>query len=191
MKSWPLSCSLRGLDHLHEGDDALLHSRAAGAGVENHRELFLRGALCHARNFFAQVVAHRAHQKARVADTDSDRNAVDCDFSGHDRLIEPRGLLDFPELLLVVREIERVHDREFLIPLLETARIREQLDSALRMNADQGAAARAGKVICPHFLHAVHRTALFALPLLYFRFCFRRISLEKIDAHFPSVTFRG
>ena len=125
MKSWP-----------HEGDDALLHSRAAGAGVENDRELFFGRTLCHARNFFAQVVSHGTHQKARVTDTDGDRNAVDRNFSGHDRLIEPRGLLDFPELLLVVREIEWVHDREFLIPLLETAGIREQLDSALRMNAN-------------------------------------------------------
>ena len=176
---------LRGLNHLHERDDALLHSRAAGAGVENDRELFLGRTLCHTRNFFAQVMSHGTHQKARVTDTDGGRNTVNRDLTRHDRLIETGTLLDFPEFLLVLRKVERIHDRKFLVPLLKASRIREQFNSALRVNADIGAAARAGKIVCPHVLHAVYGTALLALSHYDFRFCFCCVSLEKIDAHFP------
>ena len=69
-------CS-RSFGHLHQGNNALLHSRAAGAGEKDHRKLFLRGALHGSRDLFTHVVAHAAHQKSRIADTDNGLLSVD------------------------------------------------------------------------------------------------------------------
>ena len=78
----PLQCG-RGLGHLHQGYNALLHPGAAGAGKQNHRKFLPGGALHGPGDLFSHGLPHAGHQKSPVADADHRRLSLNLCPAGH------------------------------------------------------------------------------------------------------------
>ena len=82
----------RGLGHLHQREDALLHAGAAGGRHDDHRHVLVDGQLDGARQLLADHRAHAAAEEAELEDAQHDGMAADARHAGDDRLLH-RGLL--------------------------------------------------------------------------------------------------
>ena len=97
-------CS-RSFGHLHQGNNALLHSRTAGAGKNNDRKFFLGSTLNHAGNLLAHHMSHTAHDEPGITDTDGSLKAFDGSLAGYNSFLKSGLFLRCLDLLLVPREI--------------------------------------------------------------------------------------
>src|SRR5262245_4592254 len=123
----------RGLGHLHQREDALLHPRAARRRDDDHRQVLVDRQLNRARELFSDHRAHAAAEEAELEDGQDRRLPADRRDAADDCLVA-RGLLggrpDALAVLLGVLEGERVGRRKAHLALFERARI-GQLAEAL------------------------------------------------------------
>ena len=76
----------RGLGHLHEREDPLLHARAAGGGDDDERGLGAERHLRGAGDLLPHGRGHAAAEEAEVHDREVQRQALDGAAAGDDRL---------------------------------------------------------------------------------------------------------
>src|SRR5262245_64366175 len=123
----------RGLGHLHQREDALLHPRAARRRDDDHRQVLVDRQLNRARELFSDHRAHAAAEEAELEDGQDRRLPADRRDAADDCLVA-RGLLgggpDALTVLLGVLEAERIGRRKARLALFERARI-GQLAEAL------------------------------------------------------------
>src|SRR5215207_1346453 len=100
------------LRHLHEGEDPLVHARAAGGIDRQQRDTELGAALGRAGELLAEHGAHTGAEKIEMGHGQRERTTLDRGAPGDQRLALAALLLRREELLIVrataVRKPERV-----------------------------------------------------------------------------------
>ena len=120
-----------GLRHLHEGEDAFLHPRAARRRHDEERDAFLNGQLDGPRQLLTHHRGHAAAQEVELEHGDGHRIAADAAEPGDDRFFQPRlaaGRLQAVRVLLGVLEPERIARAQAGLALLERAVVDEGRD---------------------------------------------------------------
>ena len=159
----------RGLCHLHEGNDPLLHPGTPGTGENDHRKLFLRCALHRAGDLLSDDVAHARHHKSSVAYADDCGISIDHDLPRHDSLIQLCALFQSVYFLLISFEIQRIDELHLLIPLFKGALVRQHLHSSVRVDTEIPVALRTNVISVFHVLRDDGGAALVALAKKAFR----------------------
>ncbi len=136
----------RGLGHLHQGDDALLHAGAAGGREDDDRQALLGGALEQAGDLFADDGTHRGHHEAAVHGRSQAGQALDGDAGADDGLGEAGALLEGGELFLVAGKADRVGAGQAGVELLDRILVRHQRDALPGVEAVVEAAVRADRL---------------------------------------------
>ena len=154
--------SRRGLGHLHQRYDSLLHSGASRACKNNHRQLLLCCPLHHLCNLFSYNMAHAAHNKPGITYAHSSRKAVNHSLSGYNGLIQPRFFSGCLNLLFISREIQRIGKLHFLVPFLKGSFINQHFDPTIGMNPEISAAFGADIIIVCYILHVNGLSAFIA-----------------------------
>ena len=111
-----------GLGHLHEAQDALLHTSAAGGLEEDDGEALRGAALEEAGDLLADHRAHRAAHEVEDERAVGDGDALDVALAGLDRLLRARVFLrggDAIGIRLSVGEREGIGGQQVGVPLLE------------------------------------------------------------------------
>ncbi len=145
------------LGHLHQGDDALLHARAARGGDDHQRQPALDAAVAGAHQLLAD---HRPHAAAEVGEVHDRRDGgVSLDLElGHDqRLGGAGGLggLDAIRVGLQVDELERVARPELGPQLLPGPAAGELVEPLARAHREVVAAGRADAHVGAHLLRPI------------------------------------
>ena len=130
----------RGLRHLHERDQTLLHARAARSGEDDHRQMLGGGTLEQARDLLPHHTAHGPHEERGLHDADGALQARDGTLTGANALLKA----GFPalglKLVKVAREAERIGLLDGTVPLLERAGIEQVVDALVGGHAQVPAA---------------------------------------------------
>ena len=121
----PLQCR-GGLGHLHQGQDALLHPRAAAGGEEDQRELVLPGVFDQPRHLLPQSGAHAAHEEAAVQGADGHFAAADAPQSGHHALPHAGAAAGLVQLVLVLGKLQGIVGDEVGLQLPEDPLVQHQ-----------------------------------------------------------------
>ena len=113
----------RGLCHLHQGDNSLLHSGSAGAAEQHHRQLLLNRPLKGSGDALAHGVAHASHEKSGVADAQHGFHASDGTAAHSDGLLQVSLLPHLRELLLISGIVQGIFPHHRFLPFLESSRV--------------------------------------------------------------------
>src|SRR2546425_1152484 len=136
----------RGLGHLHQGEDALLHPRAARRRDDDHGQVLVDRELDRARELLTDHRAHAAAEEAELEDGEDGGQPADRGDAADHRLVA-RGLVGGgPYALAVflgVLEGQRIGRRQTGLALLERARIGELPEALARLDPEGGVALRA------------------------------------------------
>ena len=155
--------SCRGLCHLHQRNNSLLHSGTAGACKNNHRKLLLRSTLDHPCDFLTDHMTHTAHQETCITDTDRSLLPQDPSLTGDNCLIQSRLFLCCQNFLFISRKIQRIGKFHLLIPLFKASLIQQHFHPAISMNPEVTAAFRTDIIIVCYVLHIDRLTAFITL----------------------------
>ena len=93
----------RGLRHLHERDQTLLHARAARGGEDDHRQMLGGGTLEQTRDLLPHHAAHGPHKEGGLHDADSALQTRDGALTGAHALLKA----GFPALGLKLVKVAR------------------------------------------------------------------------------------
>ena len=140
----------RGLGHLHQREDALLHARAARGGEDQRRDLPLERPLEHPGDLLAGDRAHRSAHELEHEDPQLDRDLLDARRAGAQGVGSagrPPGRPQPIAVLLRIAEAERVDALDRPVRLDEAPRIDHQLDPAGRRQRKVVLALRADVVV--------------------------------------------
>jgi hypothetical protein len=136
----------RGLGHLHQREDALLHARPAGRGQQDAGAAVLQRPLEHAGDLLAHHRAHAAAHEAELEDAEGHRQALDASHAGAQRIVEAGRLLRRLQAVLVllgVLEAQGVDGLQLLVGLHEAVLVEQEVDPAVGAERVVVAAARA------------------------------------------------
>src|SRR2546423_921203 len=116
----------RHFRHLHQRENALLHSRAAGCRDDNQWELPLQRALSEACDLLSHHGAHGTAHEGEVHDTEIDRQPIEQTVTGEERV----GVACVRKCLLqplrVLREAERIRRAQVYFELLHCPVVEQQ-----------------------------------------------------------------
>jgi len=93
----------RGLRHLHERDQTLLHARAARSGEDDHRQMLGGGTLEQARDLLPHHTAHGPHEERGLHDADGALQARNGTLTSANALLKA----GFPALGLKLVKVAR------------------------------------------------------------------------------------
>ncbi len=158
-----LPAGARGLGHLHQRDEALLHPGAAGGADDDQGQALLGRALDQPRDALADHPAHRAAAEAGLHHADRDVHARKLRLASDHRILHPGLALGVLELAAVVRERERVAEREVGVPLLEGVAIHRHLKPLTGVQPEVEAALAAHPQVLLELLRVEELMALRAL----------------------------
>ena len=137
-----------GLRHLHEGDKALLHPRAAGDGHADDRKTVCQRVFKCARDLFTDGGAHAAHHEVRLHQEQGAGMAADASGAADNGLrLFARGS-DRLDLLRVVREAERVAGDDVRKQLGKALAVGQVVEPLAGAHAEM-VAAGAGIIVAP------------------------------------------
>ena len=142
------------LCHLHEREHAFVHAGTAAGADDDDREPLRGRALDGAGDFFTDDTAHRRGEKSEIHHGDAHPFSLDAAETGDDGVALAGGLLVFFQAVGVAGlagEFERVHGGELRVVLLETAVVRQQLDTVERGEREVVLALRADAGIALDF----------------------------------------
>lgn len=154
-----------GLGHLHEADEALLHSGAAGAGEDDGGEVLVGGAFDGGGDFLADDGAHGAHDEEGVHYGEDDRSTFDISAAGEDGFGQAGLFLGGGHSLGVgdaVRPIQGVGGDEVGVEFLEGAGVGELADTGAGVDAIVVAALGADEEVLLEHLSEDHLAAALA-----------------------------
>ena len=109
-----------GLCHLHQTEDAFLHSGAARRGENNQRAVFSIRLFHASGNLFSYRIRHGTHQEPTVHHNHHNRHSAYLSLGGNNRLFESGLLLQRKNLLFVFRKRERISYFDFLVQFLKS-----------------------------------------------------------------------
>jgi len=112
-----------GFRHLHQREQSLLHSRAAGGTKQNCGVAGFGGPLKRASNFLSVYRAHRTTHKVKVRNADRHRYPIQLCGSASHRIVAGLLFHGRRKLLAVLGELKRIERGQLLVALLKTARI--------------------------------------------------------------------
>ena len=150
------------LGHLHEGQRALLHPRAAGRRHDQQGRAAGQRALRGPGELLADDAPHGAAHEVEVHDRELDGVLVDARGAADRRVLLAAlrlRLLDPLGVRLLVAEPERVPTDEVGIELGEAALIDQQLDALARAEPEVVIALRADVVVADELLVEEHLAA--------------------------------
>ena len=122
------------LDHLHQGQDALLHAGAARGGKENDRQAFLHRVLDNPGQLLAHHGPHAAARKGKIKQAQGYRPVLNRCYPTHHRLGPTRlglGIGDTLGIGFAVGKAERVAGRQVNVMLDKRAAVNHQEQTLL------------------------------------------------------------
>ena len=149
-----------GFRHLHQRDNALLHSGSAGAAEQYNGKPQLGGPFHCSGDPLTYHITHAAHHKPGIAHADYRLHTADGGFSHRHRLVKMRLLPNRRQLFLISRKIQGVFVFDVRLPLLKAILIHHHADSGFRLNPKAAAALGTGVKMLHHILLIEHFAAL-------------------------------
>ena len=131
------------LCHLHEGDDALLHSCAARCRKADNRELICRGMLEQAGDLLTDNRTHGCHHKLGIHDEYRAGLAADLGGAADNGILLVGGGTRLVELLLIAREVEEILAGQTREQLGKAVLVAHEIDAVTRTETVRKAAVRA------------------------------------------------
>src|SRR5262249_53766296 len=122
----------RGLRHLHQREDSLLHSRAARRRHDQERKPLRHAELDEPRQLLADHGGHAPAEEIELERRDGHGKPADATEPRDDRLLQPRlaaGSLQAVRILLRVLEFQRISRAKSGLSLLERALIGQGRDA--------------------------------------------------------------
>src|SRR5262247_1344532 len=130
----------RGLGHLHEREDALLHPGATRRGDDHERDALLQGQLDGAGELLTDHRGHAAAEERELEDGQRDRIAADARGAGDDRFTGvglAAGGLEAIGVAARVLERQRILRSEGGLALVEGALVGQRCDALARRDAER------------------------------------------------------
>ena len=161
----------RGLRHLHQGYDPLLHPGSAGTAKQKYRKPFLCGPLYGRSNFLSHCLTHTGHEKPGITDSKHNTLAKDLTPAHRHGLVQPRLFPGLSQLFLIALKIQRIAHRRIRKPGLEGMGVRYHADAVVNLHTKIPAALIAD-IFSPDHSLPIHRPAALwaadqvSLPLL-------------------------
>src|SRR6266542_6669044 len=153
----------RGLRHLHQTQDALLHARAAGCRNKNEREFSLERLLSEPRDLFTDNRAHRATHEREVHHAKTNGQSHELSRERQDGVAITR-LYGGPfKALRILRKAQRVGRTDLGLCLLGRAFVEKNIEVLNRTNSAMVLTRRTHVEVPDEFLAEVRVAALVAL----------------------------
>ena len=144
----PLDCS-RGLFHLHQGDDGLLHPGAAAAAEQDHRQPLFGSPLKRQSDPFTHNPAHAADHKIGITDANDCLMSADLTVTdGNSLRISAFGLCG-RQLFRISRRSQRVADPDFFKPGLKGGFVQHHCQTLFCANGHILSAVGANVILVP------------------------------------------
>ena len=115
-----------GLRHLHQGDHALLHSRAARRSKQDNGHFIFRGKFKRARYLLSDNAPHARHHEIAVHNADNGLISAYRAGSRNDRFVHSALFAQRRDFLFISWEIYRIKRRHSRVEFNKTARTLEQ-----------------------------------------------------------------
>ena len=120
-----------GFCHLHQGNQALLHSGTAGTDIEDYRQLLLCGTFKSPCDLFPHDFSHTGHHETTVTDTKCHRCPFYSTLSGNYSLIKPCLFTKPLKLFFVASVLKGILFFHVSIPLHKALSICDQFDPTI------------------------------------------------------------
>ena len=120
-----------GFCHLHQGNQALLHSGTAGTDIEDYRQLLLCGTFKSPRDLFPHDFSHTGHHETTVTDTKCHRCPFYSTLSGNYSLIKPCLFTKPLKLFFVASVLKGILFFHVSIPLHKALSTCDQFDPTI------------------------------------------------------------
>ena len=156
----------RGARHLHQAQDALLHTRATGGGKQDQRALQLYRFFCRGDDSVADIHPHGPRHKAEVLRASYNRRAPDITGHYQHRLRLFRLLLRGAQtfgIFLLIAELQRVNGGRGHFHFGEDTAIKQRRKAVTRADVHVVAAIGAHVQIVADLAVKQHRAAFVAL----------------------------
>ncbi len=154
------------LCHLHEAQDALLHTRTTGGVQKEAGHAHLRTAFEQAGDPFARHRAHASAHEAKDVKAVTHGTAIELAPSDLDTLITAglfTGEASSFGVLLAVKEAQRITRLDVLVPPLQMSVVEQEVSPLVGPHRVVVAAERADVPISLHLFSGHHRAAAAAL----------------------------
>ena len=157
----------RGLCHLHQGYNSLLHSGAARAAEQKHRETKLGRTLNRLCDFLTHDMPHARHHKPGVTYTKHDVLTEHLAASYRDCLFQTCLFPCSRKLILISFIIKRIADRHILEPWLKAPGVCNHTDTVIGLDTEIPATLIAYVFLLDNACAVDHSAALRALNLTF------------------------
>ena len=141
----------RGLGHLHERGQALLHAGATRRAEDDDRQPFIGGAVEQTAHLLAHDRPHRAHEKLGLHETEGHGQITEHALASTNGLVLAGFLAIRCDLLGIAGKLERIDILDIGIPLLEGSLVHDKLDTLVGREARERAARGAGVIVFDEF----------------------------------------
>lgn len=126
--------SRAGFGHLHQAENAFLHTGTAAGAEDDQRQALLRGIFNSTGYFFTYARTHAAHEEPAIQHAHHTGMAVDFTVSGHHRFIQAGTAALVLQFLLIIREMQYVFCFDIFIQFPERAGIQNHAQAIISID---------------------------------------------------------